>query len=100
MHQIIEANISEIKKLFKEHNVSKAFVFGSICTENFNENNDIDFIVKFKQRYFDDYVDNFFSLEEKLQTLLQRNIDILTEENLKNPFFIKVVNKTKTPIYE
>lgn len=100
MHQIIQTNITEIKQIFKEHNVSEAFVFGSVCTENFNENSDIDFIIKFKQRFFDDYVDNFFSLEEKLQILLNRNVDILTEDNLKNPYFIKVVNKTKTPIYE
>lgn len=100
MHQIIQANISEIKRIFKNHKVSKAYVFGSVCTQKFNDKSDVDFIVKFEQRFFDDYVDNFFSLEEKLKELLKRNVDILTEDNFKNPFFIKVVNKTKTAIYD
>ncbi|RLD60989.1 MAG: nucleotidyltransferase domain-containing protein, partial [Bacteroidetes bacterium] len=46
------------------------------------------------------YVDNFLSLEEELGDLFNRPVDIVAEETLQNPYFINVVNKTKTPIYE
>jgi predicted nucleotidyltransferase len=45
-------------------------------------------------------VDNFLSLEKELKELLNHEVDIVTEETLENPYFIKVVNQTKTPIYE
>ena len=98
MNRIISDNLSEIKQICQLHRVIKAYVFGSVCTENFTDKSDVDFIVKFEKRFFDEYVDNFFSLETQLKTLLNREIDLVAEETIQNPYFIKVVNRTKTAI--
>jgi len=100
MHSIITNNKVEIERICKEHKVIKLYAFGSVCTDKFNENSDVDFILKFNDRYFYDYVENYFDLEAKLEKLLNRKIDLLVEEQLQNPFFISSVNKTKTTIYE
>jgi len=100
MNSILTQNIKQIEQICKAHKVKKLYVFGSSCTEKFNDNSDIDFIISFENRYFDDYVENFFSLEDELKKLLKREIDLVTEETIQNPYFIKVVNRTKTPIYE
>ena len=99
MIQLIENNIETIQHILKKHNVKRAFVFGSACTDNFSENSDVDMIVAFNKRYFDNYVDNYFSLESELSKLLQRNIDLVAEETIQNPYFIQSINKTKTAIY-
>lgn len=100
MQQILTQNIDLVKDICMKHNVKRLYVFGSICTEKFNEHSDIDFIVGFDPKFFDGYVDNFISLENSLKQVLHRNIDLVAEETIQNPYFIKVVNKTKVSIYE
>jgi len=100
MTPLIQDNLNSIQVILQKHNVKRAFVFGSACTENFNKNSDIDIIVSFQKRYFDNYVDNYFSLESELSNLLQRSVDIVAEETIQNPYFIQSVNQTKSFIYE
>jgi len=100
MTSIIQRNIKSIRRILQEHHVKRAFVFGSACTKNFHNNSDIDMIVAFQKRYFDNYVDNYLSLESELSKLLQREVDIVVEETIQNPYFILSINQTKTPIYE
>jgi len=100
MTPIIHNNIKSIQCILQKHNVKRAFVFGSACTDNFNENSDIDMIIAFQKRYFDNYADNYLSLESELSKLLHRNIDLIAEETIQNPYFIQSINQTKTPIYE
>jgi len=100
MIPLVQNNLKSIQHILHKHNVKRAFVFGSACTENFNDNSDIDIIVAFQKRYFDNYVDNYLSLESELSKLLQREIDIVSEETIQNPYFIQSINQNKTPIYE
>ena len=100
MEPILRQNIETLKKLCRQHRVKRLYAFGSVCTDDFNDKSDIDLIIAFKPRFFDGYVDNFLSLEAKLNKLFQRPVDLIAEESLQNPYFIKVVNQTKIPIYE
>ncbi len=100
MNSILTQNIKNVERICRAHRVKKLYAFGSVCTEKFNDDSDIDFIIAFDQRYFNDYVENFFSLEEELHKLLKRRIDLVAEETIQNPYFMKVVNRTKVPIYE
>jgi predicted nucleotidyltransferase len=98
MVPLIQNNIKSIQRILKKHNVKRAFVFGSACTQNFNDDSDVDIIVAFQKRYFDDYIDNYISLESELSKLFQREVDIVAEETIQNPYFIQSINQTKTPI--
>ena len=100
MLPIIKNNMNSIHHILRNHNVKRASVFGSVCTDKFTDNSDVDMIIAFNKRYFDNYVDNYLSLESELSKLLHRNIDIVTEETIQNPYFIQSINQTKTPIYE
>jgi uncharacterized protein len=100
MNPVIIQNIESIKDICRRHKVSKLYAFGSVCTDKFNIQSDIDFIVAFQSRFFDGYVDNFLSLEKELEETLKHEVDLVAEETLINPYFIKVVNQTKTPVYE
>ena len=100
MAPIIQRNITSIQHILQKHNVKYAYVFGSVCTDHFNDNSDVDMIIAFQKRYFDNYADNYLSLESELSKLLHRNIDLIAEETIQNPYFIQSINQTKTPIYE
>jgi len=98
MIPLVQDNLQSIQHILHKHHVKRAFVFGSVCSEKFNNNSDIDIIVAFQKRYFDNYVDNYLSLESELSKLLEREVDIVAEETIQNPYFIQSINLTKTPI--
>lgn len=97
--KLIENNIQKIKYLCKKHKVHKLFVFGSILTNHFNDNSDIDFIVNFNKAEVEDYFDNYFDFKYSLQDLLDRKIDLLEEDTIRNPYLKKDVDATKILIY-
>lgn len=99
MNAIIENNKLSIDKLCKENRVEKLYVFGSILNESFNENSDIDFIVDIKNENSSDYTDNYFNLQFGFEDLFKRDIDLLTLNSLKNPYFIKNLERTRCLIY-
>ena len=101
MHEVLKSKLPEIKTLFKKYKVKRAFAFGSVCTPSFNDKSDIDFLISFEDG-LDPLVqgENWWSLYYALQKLLNREIDLVSENTLMNPYFSKVLDKTKTSIYE
>jgi predicted nucleotidyltransferase len=99
MNKILIDRINDLKKLCEIYKVRTMYAFGSVCTDKFNENSDIDFLISFDTLSFDQYTNNYFDLHYKLQDLFDRRIDLLTESSLSNPFFIKGVDQTKQLIY-
>ena len=100
MNSIIENNKYSIEKLCKENKVDKLYVFGSVLNEKFNEKSDLDFLVSFNKNIeLLDYADNYFNFLFSLEDLFSRDIDLVTEKSLKNPYFIKELENTKQLIY-
>jgi len=75
------------------------YAFGSVCTDKFNENSDIDLLISFDNLSIDEYTDNYFDLHYKLENLFKREIDLLTDKSLSNPYFIQSLEQTKQLIY-
>jgi hypothetical protein len=101
IHPSIQSKLPFIINTLKCHKVKRAYVFGSVCTPLFNENSDVDLLIAFEDNIDPvEYGDLYWSLDEKLPALLNHPVDILTERQLRNPYFIKVMNRTKTALYE
>lgn len=96
---LIDSNIKKIKALCKKHKVIRLFVFGSVLTDQFNEESDIDFVVDFDRENVTDYFDNYFNLKYALEDLFKRKVDLLEEQTIRNPYLKKSVDQTKTLIY-
>ena len=97
--KITDNQINNIKNLCVLYNVEKMYVFGSAVNSNFNEQSDIDLLVKFKPIELTIYFDNYMGFKEKLELLLGREVDLLEEQTLKNPILIKSINQSKELIY-
>ena len=95
----VEQHISSIQYLCENHRVEKLYLFGSILGSSFNENSDVDFLVRFKNIDLLKYADNYFDLKFSLENLLNRPVDLLEEQSLKNPFFLDAINESKKLIY-
>lgn len=103
MAPLITENIEEIISACNRYKVKHLYLFGSAARgSDFNEESDIDFLYNFKKEEipFPDYADNFFDLLFALEDMLNRKIDLVPEEKIKNPFFLKQVNAEKIKLYE
>ena len=99
MQRLILDNVEKIKALCSTHHVNTLFAFGSVCTDKFNNNSDIDLLVSFKSMDYGDYADTYFNLADGFEELFHRPVDLVTDKSLSNPYFIDSINKTKTLLY-
>ena len=100
MTTIIEQNRDKLIALCRKYHVAALDVFGSAATDTFDEKcSDVDLLVEFdgsvKARRFD----NFFALQDELQRLLERRVDLVEPGGLRNPYFIESVEKTRKRLY-
>ena len=79
--------------------IQSLFAFGSVCSERFNEMSDIDLLVSFKPLDYGDYADNYFQTADMFEKIFNRPVDLVTDKSLKNPYFIRNVNKNKILLY-
>ena len=93
-------HIRQIRKLCKQHKVGRLYACGSVLTERFSKDSDVDFLYTFEENIpLLDIVDYYFSFQNELEKMLCRPIDLVSEKDLKNPYFIKEVDASKQLIY-
>ena len=97
---LISQNIEQVLALCKKYKVKTMYVFGSILTHRFNENSDVDLLVNFSNDIdYLSYADNILDLYAELKSLFGRDIDLVDESAIKNPYFKKEIERTKQLIY-
>jgi predicted nucleotidyltransferase len=100
MIRLIQDKYEELARLCLKYKVKSLEVFGSAASDNFDPaSSDLDFLVQFEQCSPSDHYERYFGLLESLQTLFGQSIDLVETNAMKNPYFIRRVNQTRTPIY-
>lgn len=99
MKNILDNYQTSISKLCEDHKVKSLYAFGSVLTDNFGNQSDIDLIVDFEYQDVLDYVDNYFDLKFALEKIFNRSIDLLEEKALKNPYFKQSIYQQRQLIY-
>lgn len=99
--KLIELNMDRIIALCKKYKVAKLWVFGSILTPRFNDDSDVDLSVSFRKDEIAllDYADNFLDFLDELKTLFGRDVDLVSEDAVRNPYFRRELDATKLLIY-
>lgn len=96
---IVEKNIDKIRDLCSKHKVSKLFAFGSVLTNRFQKDSDVDLIVDFAGVDLYDYADNYFDLKFSLENLFKHDVDLLEDKAINNPYLRKSIDSSKQLIY-
>lgn len=99
--KLIEMNLHRIFDLCRKHKVRSLAVFGSILTDRFNDQSDVDLLVDFEPIDHNsfDYVDNYFGFRDALESIFNRKVDLIEEKSLRNKYFIANISRTKQLIY-
>lgn len=99
--KLIDINISKIVALCKKYRVKSLAVFGSILTDRFNDDSDVDLLVDFDTTDHEqwDYVSNYFDFRDSLERLFERKVDLIEYKGIRNPLFREAVDSKKQYIY-
>jgi predicted nucleotidyltransferase len=97
----LDQHLSKIQELCRTHKMKRLWVFGSILTNEFNEDSDIDFLHEWDEKNISDeeYLDNISQFLSALKQIFKRKIDFVHYPSLKNPYFIKDIDRTKVLLY-
>jgi len=98
---LIEDNYKALKELCVRYRVRRLELFGSALTDsNFDsERSDLDFLVEFLPLKQGEYADVYFGLLEAIEHLFNRDIDLVMTGAIKNPYFLKLINKNRRVLY-
>ncbi len=91
--QILEI-LQKNSYLLKKYRVKKIGLFGSCIRDEDTANSDIDLLVDFEEKTFDNYIELTFELEK----IFNRKIDLLTEKGI-SPYILPYI-KNEIQWYE
>jgi len=89
---------SDIIQLCKKYNIIELSIFGSSIRDDFAQDSDVDFLVSFENNVEISLFD-VIELEREFALLLNREVDILEKESLKNPIRKDKILATREIIY-
>ncbi len=100
MNPLLKDNLAQLKTIFQAHKLEKVYVFGLIVSEKFGKDSDIDFLILFQNDIEPlEKGELWWSLYDTLKAFFKREVDLITESSLKNPYFIQEINRTKELVY-
>ena len=99
MNGVIQKYLPQIRQLMQHYGVQRAYAFGSAVKDTMKEGSDVDFIISFPEDMdYETYGNNYFELLYSLQDLLKKDVDLVTEKTLKNPYLLQSINQHKVQI--
>jgi predicted nucleotidyltransferase len=98
---LIRQHIEQISQICLEHQVEQLFIFGSIATDRFSDQSDVDILIQFSTQINPlNYFNNYMDFKEKLESVLNREVDIVENQAVRNPIFRRILDRDKILIYE
>ena len=90
---------AQIVDLCRRYSVERLFAFGSVLTDRFNDESDVDLIVDIADESPLEYADNYFNLKFGLSDLFGRPVDLLENKALRSAQMRKHIDESKQLIY-
>lgn len=101
MDPIIEMHFAQLVTLCKKYKVERIYAFGSVVSGGFDKDrSDIDLIVELAPMPPLEKGEKLLSLWNDLEGLFNREVDLLTDKPIQNPYLKKSIEATKQLIYE
>ena len=86
--------------LCEKYHVERLYAFGSVLTDRFGPDSDVDLIVDFVNWRVDGIADDFFDFRDELQKIFNRPVDLMGQQPIRNPVLRRSIENTKRLIYE
>jgi len=88
-----------VAELCRRYGVARLSLFGSALTAEFDPaTSDVDFLVEFADDS-EGLFNAYFGLQEELERLLGRPVDLVMPKALENPYFAASVTRSREVVY-
>jgi predicted nucleotidyltransferase len=100
VHPLIAQNRAALAELCRRHHARSLDLFGSAASGDFDPaTSDLDFLVEFEDLEPGAFSAAYFGLLEGLHDLFRREVDLVVESSIDNPYFRESIERTRTPLY-
>ena len=97
---LLEERQQSLVELCRRYHVARLDVFGSAASGAFESaTSDVDFLVTFEPMPPADHADAYFGLLDALESLFDREIDLIEEDAVENPYFRRAVAASRVSLY-
>ena len=87
----------EIAAFCRRHHIRRLALFGSVLEEDLGPDSDIDVLVEFDPNHIPGLA--FFSMQQELSQILEREVDLNTPQFL-SPYFRQQIQEEAALVYE
>jgi len=100
IHPSLHRFLPEMERILRSHRVKRAHAFGSATDQRFSKESDVDLLISFEDGLDPvEYGTHFLDALYELEAALGRSVDLVAEETLTNPYFIRSVERSKVLLY-
>ena len=100
MNPIVAERALELEEICLRRRVQRLFLFGSGTRTSFDPaSSDLDFLVQFPTLSPSQHADCYFGLQEDLEGLFGRPVDLVEPRPIRNPYFRQAVEQSQELIY-
>ncbi|MCL2809112.1 MAG: nucleotidyltransferase domain-containing protein [Treponema sp.] len=91
-------NYNDVIELCKKYYIVELSIFGSSIRDDFSQNSDVDILVSFEQNSKITLFE-IIEMEREFSNLLNKKVDVVEKESLKNPIRKERILSTREIIY-
>lgn len=100
MNSIVRDKARDAAEICRRRRVLRLAVFGSATSSAFDPaSSDLDFIVEFYPLTPAAHADSYFGLQDDLERLFGRPVDLVEPGPIRNPYFRQAVQRTQVLVY-
>lgn len=96
---LIDQHEPELTQACKTYQVKELYAFGSVLTDQFGKESDVDLAVDFNWISFEGSFQQFMDFKTELEKIFQRHVDLVPFRNIRNQIFRNALEKTRQCIY-
>ncbi len=100
MLPLVEEHRRTIEVLCRKHHVRRLELFGSAARGDFDPvASDLDFFVEFIDYTVPSIADQWFGLQEDLESVFHVRVELVSLRTAANPYFLEVANRHKVTLF-
>ena len=100
MNAIVQQKARELAEICRKRAVHRLALFGSAARGSFDpSSSDLDFLVEFEPASPAQHADHYFGLQEDLERLFGRPVELVEPGPIRNPYFRQAVEETQVLVY-
>lgn len=100
MNKILENHLEEIIVLCQNYSVKSLYAIGEICTNNFKDDQEIDFLIDFANVQKDQLTDKLYHMAFLFEQVLQHKVEVISWENAEYMSLVNEDNPLRELLYQ